>query len=648
MSQQRDRLSQPDTCKMSSEAQDLLIIYEPEAEQWAVYMRSVFAGSIPETRICCYDVSTVTSRRQDFLRLGQYKVKLLILTKGMLDGMCQLRRFFLARILTPATSVVVLLCGVDSLEPLLEIVPFGGDECLQISSEQDAQDYLSAVTDIVHKGHPSTAGSIDELPRNLSRPELKVKVENRQSVRSSSTKVKNMLVVPSRVPCGTPGEVFIFFKDTVAGEDVEVEFNMSKQRVRVKPVQWNAHTFCVKAADFPTGSVVVTLYCSGAVMGKASLQYYTIIEEISRLLTAVTNPVNFMCQAFQVSSVEKLDQKLSSMLLNAMPSTGFQGIQEDEIPPRELHLDEVPSLLHFAAKNGLMDVSTILLQCPGARRALSTANCQGQTPAEMAQLHGHAELHVLLQQSMNIFTVENDSEDTSIYEMMSTAGTPSTPDRQTEEQGLGEEEGNDMEGTDELYAPLGINDDKYDAISSSSCATVANRPPAPTPRPENLPVKEDSTPFIAQVFQKKKTRGNTETLYSSPTRQTHGRDSESSVYDTFVPRQPARMEQLIELQEGVKSGSLSIDEAMERFSDWQMVQKGVDSLQQDDVQQLNETLTNNREDDESVYDKINKVHHTPKVAVNESQKGSQAAETEFYSMPLKGQNKYSFRNADKR
>lgn len=32
------------------------------------------------------------------------------------------------------------------------MVPLKGDECLQVSSEQDAHEYLSAVTDIVQRG----------------------------------------------------------------------------------------------------------------------------------------------------------------------------------------------------------------------------------------------------------------------------------------------------------------------------------------------------------------------------------------------------------------------------------------------------------------------------------------------------------------
>lgn len=117
-----------------------------------MYLRFHLAGPIPEAGICCYDIALVTSRRDDFLRLGGYKCKLLILSRGMLEGLCQLRRFFLARVLRPETSVVILLCGVESLDPLLELIPLKGEQCLQISSEQEPQDYRLAVAEIVHKG----------------------------------------------------------------------------------------------------------------------------------------------------------------------------------------------------------------------------------------------------------------------------------------------------------------------------------------------------------------------------------------------------------------------------------------------------------------------------------------------------------------
>ncbi|XP_071383300.1 B-cell scaffold protein with ankyrin repeats-like, partial [Centroberyx affinis] len=378
-----------------SSAEDLLIIYESEAEQWAKYLRSNFTGHIPEGGIFCYDIATVSSRRDDFLRLAKYKCKLLILSKGMLEGLCQLWRFFLARVLSPAGRVVVLLCGVDSLAPLLEVVPLNGDQCLLISSEQDVHEYLSTVTDIVRKGASATAVNANPLPGRSSGSEQKPEQMQSPGVRSG------FVVVPPRVPCGSSKEVFILLKDQVAGSDAEVEFSGGSQRVRLKPLHWNEQILCVNAPDFPAGNVSVTLYSGGEALSKAQLQYYSTMEEITHLLTRVADPVDFMCQALQVSSVEKLDQKLSSMLLEGMPTGGFPGLRCEKAPERaELHLADVPSLLHFAAQNGFKSVSSLLLQCPGAERVLCTANRHGQTPIQIAKSHGHTELHILLKETL--------------------------------------------------------------------------------------------------------------------------------------------------------------------------------------------------------------------------------------------------------
>ena len=53
---------------------------------------------------------------------------------------------------------------------------------------------------------------------------------------------------------------------------------------------------------------------------------------------------------------------------------------------------EYPTLLHFAAHNGLFELCFVLLQCPGANVANEMKNCMGMTPAEMAQSACHFEL----------------------------------------------------------------------------------------------------------------------------------------------------------------------------------------------------------------------------------------------------------------
>uniref|UniRef100_A0A673N2L7 DBB domain-containing protein n=1 Tax=Sinocyclocheilus rhinocerous TaxID=307959 RepID=A0A673N2L7_9TELE len=469
------------------------------------YLHFHLVGPIPEAGICCYDIALVTSRRDDFLRLGGYKCKLLILSRGMLEGLCQLRRFFLARVLRPETSVVILLCGVESLDPLLELVPLKGDQCLQISSEQEPQDYQLAVAEIVHKGKKVW----EVLELEWQQKECRF---DPQALHSN------------------PMEIFILLQEAIASKDAEVEFSGNKQRVRVKPVNWNESTLKVTAPDFTAGHVIVTLYSKGLVKGNACLQYYTIMEDIAHFLQQAADPVKFMCQAFQVSSLEKLDQTLASGLMRKMPTGGFQGLQCDQSP---CHSEDIPTLLHFAAQHGLRDLASALLQCPGSRQALKIPNSHGHTPLDLAHVHGHNQLYILLQESLvsknNLWLVDPN------------------------------EEHQNNEG-ENVYTPLGRDGEEYDTIlTSSSSVVIVNRPPAPTPRPDSLPTPEDKTPFIAQA---------------------RPRDSISTTYDTFVPSQPPGLDELIKLQQEVKMGSLSIDDALDRFNDWQRLQKGMDSIQQ--------------------------------------------------------------------
>lgn len=56
-------------------------------------------------------------------------------------------------------------------------------------------------------------------------------------------------------------------------------------------------------------------------------------------------------------------------------------------------------------------------------------------------------------------------------------------------------------------------------------------------------------------------------------------DRTSSTHDTFGPNQIHGLQELIELQQRVKAGSLTVDGALERFSEWQRAQKGMDTIQ---------------------------------------------------------------------
>lgn len=54
--------------------------------------------------------------------------------------------------------------------------------------------------------------------------------------------------------------------------------------------------------------------------------------------------------------------------------------------------EELPTLLHFAAKYGLKKLTTVLLQCPGALQAYSVMNKNGDYPNTLAEKSGFNDL----------------------------------------------------------------------------------------------------------------------------------------------------------------------------------------------------------------------------------------------------------------
>lgn len=61
-------------------------------------------------------------------------------------------------------------------------------------------------------------------------------------------------------------------------------------------------------------------------------------------------------------------------------------------------MEELPTLLHCAAKFGLKNLTSFLLQCPKATEVCRTTNKYGENPACIAGKHGHSELQKLIQE----------------------------------------------------------------------------------------------------------------------------------------------------------------------------------------------------------------------------------------------------------
>ncbi|NXT54463.1 BANK1 protein, partial [Pluvianellus socialis] len=129
---------------------------------------------------------------------------------------------------------------------------------------------------------------------------------------------------------------------------------------------------------------------------------------------------------------------------------------------------------------------------------------------------------------------------------------------------------------------------------------IMNRPPAPAPRPVCSPVREENIPYIVQVFQQKATRVSSDDRTYCYARKPADRSHPDAVtYSAVKHNMRAEQEELIYFQEQVKKGAISVDEALDRFKQWQIEKQRLECTQQEKVQHLRDTSVGNRQEKEN-------------------------------------------------
>ncbi|KAF1499088.1 hypothetical protein FQV19_0013467, partial [Eudyptula minor] len=689
---------------------DILVIYEQEAEEWALYLKCLFGHIVNEGGILLYNLETSSFKHQELLSLPCYKCKLLILSCGLLHCLNRKRSYFLEQVLKPPDNVVILLCGVENSEILYEILTLDGGS-KEISTDQEPEEYLSVVTGIIQPDHQTSSDvNLSDVRGASEKTDVSFKTE----VLSETLKIneQSILVLPGRISCENPGEIFILLKDEIDDETLEIEFIADNQRIRTQPASWNKKVKYVKALDFPAGPVYVNVYCGGVIKTTAQIEYYTALEEIEHIFKKVADPIAFTCQAFKFSSVEKLDNVLTLLLKSKISTYVFSPFQSEEEYHQQAsdHLEEFPTLLHCAARFGLKNLAAFLLNHPEATWACKITNKYGDDPASIAEKHGHRELRKLIKElsintADNFTNCEEEAEDDDTYVLMLGSETQPAVTKQNlgDQYGIGsrcqqeaeadEEKKDDVEDSreetehedqeeedsysfhnspDNLYASIPddlrenrrdgfyckrpplppprnlpgilrqdnlhnlsqernfvedssergrgdglittcyredqdtcegggeeehpytfakLDDSVYDFILAEEeeekrkerRSFIANRPPAPAPRPICLPVREENTPYIVQVFQQKATRvpSDNNRTYCEARKPAAHRGHTDAVTDSTVKHNiPAEQEELIHLQEQVKKGAISVDEALDRFKQWQNEKQRLQSTQQ--------------------------------------------------------------------
>ncbi|XP_053317530.1 B-cell scaffold protein with ankyrin repeats-like [Spea bombifrons] len=178
---------------------------------------------------------------------------------------------------------------------------------------------------------------------------------------------------------------------------------------------------------------------------------------------------------------------------------------------------------------------------------------------------------------------------------------------------------------DSMYMefPLETDDPKTKRGTNSF---IVHRAPAPAPRPGgSATVKHGS--YISQVFQQQERKVYGIVEHSAPI----ASDESQGSLQQYVP---AGQDELILLQEKVKQGIITMDEALQKFHQWQNEKSGLDLLQQKKLQQLRDSIIGDKLEDEKLYDKITIVHQ-PNVRPPPQRTRLAAFDNSIYQRPLK-------------
>ncbi|NWH43279.1 BANK1 protein, partial [Fregata magnificens] len=103
------------------------------------------------------------------------------------------------------------------------------------------------------------------------------------------------------------------------------------------------------------------------------------------------------------------------------------------------------------------------------------------------------------------------------------------------------------------------------------------------------------------VFQQKATRvpSDNDRTYCDARKPAHRGHTDTVTDSTVKYNIPAEQEELIHLQEQVKKGAISVDEALDRFKQWQNEKQRLQSTQQEKVHHLRDTTIGNRVEKEN-------------------------------------------------
>lgn len=238
-------------------------------------------------------------------------------------------------------------------------------------------------------------------------------------------------LTPRKVKEGN-GKVFIILKKPL-DETQKVQVLLDGDGVHELPVKHrNAYTlqFVIPDSMMQRSKIMnVLVRCDDYLLGIRPLKCESKMSELYSLLCVVNSPYEFLCSTLGVNSLQEIDTQLTKNFKNNrnnLPSSSFSLLESYQDLERKKSEEELPTLLHFSARYGLRELTSQILQCPGAAQACNLRNSRGLIPSQLAYHSGYNDISKLLDDFKKLAETEKSLQNvelgkphlSTVYEQM--------------------------------------------------------------------------------------------------------------------------------------------------------------------------------------------------------------------------------------
>ncbi|XP_070544203.1 phosphoinositide 3-kinase adapter protein 1-like isoform X2 [Ptychodera flava] len=384
----------------------LSIMYVDDGGPWCEFLCEQFKSA--------YDIDLFWENIKDLplpdspaRNVENSKAQMIIVTPGYIDVANPIIDDLLS-------NPIAFLCGVEEDSPEAEelqrkVESFKTWEA--ISATNDMRDIVSqtfmiidGIADVDDQPNYVTINDEDEEDSGpegqdtyMVMKETGLKQSSKPNDLVKQLEKNGMVIQPNKAVCGSPEMVLIIFKAanfTDQSSRYIVKFKGTRE-VDIDGIRLNDYALTVRLPqDLPSGEVTVSVFKAGSlsILGECKFEFQDQLDVIVNLLTEALNPKELLCQALQVSSgnIAELDAILTA---NYKKQTAINDM--DRLSPIRHEVEaaattrETPTLIHFAAKFGLEELTSLLVNSPGSLMAFEIVNCNGDYPNDIARNEGY-------------------------------------------------------------------------------------------------------------------------------------------------------------------------------------------------------------------------------------------------------------------